>query len=219
MQKRSFTLIELHVVIAIIAILAAMLLPALNSAREKAKQASCANNLKQIGIASALYSDNWNEWIFPCRQASAFESTYWFTVLNDETIKNEKLFNCPSHTGFAYDYNHVSYGFNFGGKDGSSNGTEGADGMGLYWGHASEPAIRLPQVKKPSTTIFCADSNDNGNRGEIIYPVAATNFTSSTRLIGTRHNYGANVLWVDAHVSWDKFSTLNNNLNFWSRLH
>jgi prepilin-type N-terminal cleavage/methylation domain-containing protein/prepilin-type processing-associated H-X9-DG protein len=64
-HRLGFTLVELLVVIAIIAILAAMLLPALSRAREHAKQAACANNLRQVGLAMHLYADD-NGGYFPC---------------------------------------------------------------------------------------------------------------------------------------------------------
>ena len=128
-ERQGFTLIELLVVIAIIAILAAILFPVFAQAREKARQASCQSNLRQIGIATLMYTQDYDE-TYPLAQYQDDTGIeYWFghgvksgtTTTYDKTkgliypyTKNHQIQRCPSWSGKAKFGDGNGYGYNWG---------------------------------------------------------------------------------------------------------
>ncbi len=94
-SRRWFTLIELLVVVAIIAILASLLLPALSSAREKARSISCLNNLRQVALGLYMYTDE-NEGLLPAIRQNTGGALRWWTDYAQSYFGGEEVFLCPN---------------------------------------------------------------------------------------------------------------------------
>jgi prepilin-type N-terminal cleavage/methylation domain-containing protein/prepilin-type processing-associated H-X9-DG protein len=177
--NRGFTLIELLVVIAIIAILAAILFPVFAKAREKARQASCMSNLKQLGAALTMYTEDYDG-TYPRGQFWPFDSSHTWIMVLDPYVKNTQVFRCPSAGNDPY-----SYGYNiaFWGAGNPVNGMHGIN---------DARPVSEADVPTPAETIWVVDFGRYWGCGEEF------GIDDPAR----RHNDGFNVLFVDTHVKW-----------------
>ncbi len=202
--RNRFSLIELLVVIAIIAILAALLLPALNAARGMAKSSSCANNLKQIGLANHFYAGDYGDYL---PQYNPYTCNTWALQIADYVnltkIPCPVLFDKPFFNDLRTTYATGTYTLNYisGNKD-----TTNASG----WKYGIRPR-RLARCKAPSEIAWVLDKGGSGTQVSDIdyyFNEAYGNF-ASPKFCVSPHQRGFCGEFVDGHVEGIKTATLS----------
>jgi prepilin-type N-terminal cleavage/methylation domain-containing protein/prepilin-type processing-associated H-X9-DG protein len=203
--KRAFTLIELLVVIAIIGILAALLLPALASAKQKAWTISCTSNAKQIGIGMRMFADD-NEERYPLSGESitwnysdpSAPTNGWMQQIYSY-VQNTNVFHCPGNAQLpARNRSPFNY----------FNGVRAAYVAANY----QRAAVSSSRIHFPAAYVLCGDTIDsaqyflaNDDDKDDYSQNCVGGETNGTPAVEWKaHNNGQNILFGDAHVKWFK---------------
>jgi len=191
MRRRGFTLIELLVVIAIIAILAGIVFPVFMKARAKARQASCASNMRQLATAFALYVTDWDDTYPGATNGTPGSGVYggwvWYAAFGQP---GQGYFDVTRGALFAYTRNAQIYACP---DDPSNSGCTYEINGYLRW-------QRLAAVEKTSETLLLIPEDDHGTANDGYFDVPAGDYPCP------RHNEGINLAFADGHMKWRKWT-------------
>ncbi|MDD2709022.1 MAG: DUF1559 domain-containing protein [Verrucomicrobiae bacterium] len=219
------TLVELLVVICCISLLCSLLLPALKTAREKARQIQCMNNLRNIGQATMAYANENDGWLPHSGDAfAAFSSDnrHWkglispylnITSLSASTLEHG-VFQCPAQKNKSC--GDVTCG------DGGFYGGYGWNFRYLGWlnviSSGANPWVNLSQVNNPAQVIMAGDTSDyyiGASTAVRVFYLYWQGFGEGVPGKSQRHASGGNYLWVDGHISWHSAQEAWDNRLHW----
>jgi len=211
-KSKKFTLLELLIVIAIIGILMSMLLPALKTAKETAKQITCGSNIWHLKFTVDLYSDDYNDYLLPTfiQRTGTTAGYYWCRVLFYDLRYNPGVswsqgkrvyYHCPaepdntSSSRGGLSWNFTDYAMNYYSRPMARESNSSS--INFHW-------VKRGMTVNPSARGVLFDADTFNTSPSFAAQALGTNYSH----LVPRHKNGVNVVFEDTHVEWVSYNDL-----------